>query len=124
MRQLASDRVEALSAGASPAGYVHPLAIKVMAEAGIDISGESSKSIEDFLEDPPDLIVSVCDSAVRRCPVFPGGGVERVHWPFDDPAGAEGSEEERLAVFRRASEAIRIRIVAELTRLVEPNAGP
>lgn len=94
-----------------------------MAESGIDISGQTSKSIDGFLENPPDLIVSVCDSAAQRCPVFPGVNVSRVHWPFDDPAHAEGNEEERLAVFRRVSETIRARIEAELVLLVEPTVG-
>jgi arsenate reductase len=108
LRQLGGDSVESLSAGAKPSGSVHPLAIEAMREIGIDISHQESKSINDFLPpsgNPPDLVISVCDSAARECPVFPGT-VERKHWPFDDPANATGSDEEKLLVFRRVREEI------------------
>ena len=112
LRSLGEERYESLSAGARPAGFVHPLAIEVMREAGIDISGHESKSIADFLPpegEPPDVIVSVCDRAASDCPVFPGR-VERIPMPFDDPAHAEGTEEEKLAVFRRVRDEIRTAI--------------
>jgi arsenate reductase len=108
LRQRGGDRYVALSAGADPSGYVHPLAIRVMDEIDIDISAHSSKSIREFLPPdgtPPDLIVSVCDSAAENCPVFPGD-VERLHLPFDDPAHATGSDEEKLVVFRRVRDEI------------------
>lgn len=109
LRFLAGDRYESLSAGAKPAGYVHPLAVEVMREVGIDISAQRSKSIADFLPpkgQPPDVIVSVCDKAASDCPVFPGQ-VERIAMPFDDPAHAQGSDEEILACFRRVRDEIR-----------------
>ena len=121
LRHLAGDRCEALSAGSQPAGFVHPLAVQVMREAGIDISRQKSKSIAGFLPpagEPPDLVVSVCDRAARECPVFPGT-VERMHLPFDDPAHAEGSDDERLPVFRRVRDEIR-RAIAERLMPVRP----
>lgn len=112
LRHLAGDRFEALSAGSKPAGYVHPQAIEVMQELGIDISGQTSKSIQQFLPpegEIPDLIISVCDGAANDCPVFPAK-VERLHWPFDDPAHATGTDAEIQAVFRRVRDEIRERI--------------
>jgi arsenate reductase len=117
LRHLASDRAESLSAGAVPTGYVHPMAVQVMQEAGIDISAQRSKSIEEFLDDPPDLIIAVCDNAAANCPVFPRH-VERINWPFDDPAHATGSDEERLAEFRRVRDEIRAKIEAEMGTLL------
>lgn len=116
LRHLASDRFESLSAGANPAGYVHPLAIEVMREAGVDISGQSSKHIREFLPPegiPPDLIISVCGNAEKECPLFPGT-VERWHWPFDDPYHAGGTDEQRLAEFRRVRDEIRTTIESGL----------
>ena len=112
LRHLAGDRYGSLSAGAKPAEFVHPLAIAAMREIGIDISGQTSKSITEFLPpegNPPDLIVSVCDSAAEQCPVFPGP-VERLHTAFDDPANANGTEEEIMAVFRRVRDEIKATI--------------
>jgi arsenate reductase len=109
LREFASDRFEALSAGSRPAGYVHAGAVQVMAELDIDIFDLRSKSINEFLPPegtPPDLIISVCSAAENDCPVFPGK-VERLHWPFDDPAHAEGTEEEKIACFRRVRDEIR-----------------
>jgi arsenate reductase (thioredoxin) len=109
LRQLAGDRFEALSAGAKPAGYVHPLAIRVMAEAGVDIAPHRSKSIAEFAGQPLDLLVTVCDNARESCPTF-AGAKRQVHWGFDDPAQASGTEAEKLAVFRRVRDEIRRRI--------------
>ena len=109
LRELAGDRFEALSAGSKPAGYVHEDSVKAMAELGIDISDLRSKSINEFLPPngtPPDLIISVCSGAEHDCPIFPGN-VERLHWPFDDPAHAEGTGEEKFACFRRVRDEIR-----------------
>ena len=108
LRQLAGDRFESLSAGAKPAGFVHPLAIEVMRDIGIDISGQASKSIDDFLPpegEPPDLIISVCDAAAEECPTFPGN-VKRLHWPFEDPPHGEETNAEKLIVFRRVRDEI------------------
>ena len=116
LRHLAGDQFESLSAGAKPAGYVHPLAVRVMQEAGINISSQQSKHINEFLPPigiPPDLIISVCDNAEKECPLFPGQ-VERWHWPFDDPYHASGSDEARLAEFRRVRDEIRARIESGL----------
>lgn len=106
LRATAGDLFEVHSAGSKPAGYVHPLAIRVMAEIGIDISGHRSKSMNEFLQTPIETVITVCGHADQACPVFPGQ-VNRHHWPFEDPAHATGSEEEQLAVFRRVLREIR-----------------
>jgi len=124
LRHLAADRFESLSAGAKPAGFVHPLAVEVMQELGIDISGQTSKSIHDFLPpngNPPDLIISVCSSAEKECPQFPGA-VERRHWPFDDPAHAAGRRDERLTVFRRVRDEIHTALIERLLNADEQPA--
>lgn len=97
-------RVE--SAGTKPAGYVHPLAIRVLAEIGIDISHHRSKHLDEFLAVEVETVITVCGNADQDCPVFPGQR-QRHHFPFDDPAKAEGSEDEQLAVFRRVRDEIR-----------------
>ena len=97
-------RVE--SAGSKPAGYVHPLAVRALAEIGIDISGHRSKHLDEFLADEVETVITVCGNADQACPVFPGQ-LNRHHWPFDDPAHASGSEEEQMAVFRRVRDEIR-----------------
>jgi arsenate reductase len=109
LRHLAGDRFESLSAGAKPTGYVHPLAIKVMAEAGVDISAHRSKSIDEFTGQPLDLLVTVCGNARESCPMY-AGAKRQVHWGFDDPAHATGTEAEKLAVFRRVRDKIHQRI--------------
>jgi arsenate reductase len=92
---------------------VRPEAIAVLAEIGIDISGQRSKSVDEFIGQPLDLVITVCDNAKEACPVFPGR-TRRLHWPFEDPAGAQGSEDERKAAFRRVRDQIRKRIQAFL----------
>ncbi len=106
LRHLGGDRYEALSAGTRPQG-VNPLAVRVMAEAGVDISGHWSKSADELLGEDLDLLVTVCGGAKESCPVFLGKVKERQHWPFDDPAEAQGPEEEVLHVFRRVRDEIR-----------------
>ncbi len=106
LRAVAGDLFEVHSAGSKPAGYVHPLAIRVMQEIGIDISSHRSKSMNEFLTTPVETVITVCGNADQACPVFPGQ-VNRHHWPFDDPAHATGTEEEKLAVFRRVRNEIR-----------------
>ena len=106
LRAAVDDRVRVASAGSNPAGFVHPLAIKVMAEIGIDISGHTSKHLNEFLDQPVQTVITVCGNADQACPIFPGQ-VNRYHWPFDDPAHATGSEQEQLAVFRRVRDEIR-----------------
>ena len=112
LRHLAGDRFEAHSAG-TEATHVRPLAIKAMEEVGVDISGQESKTLERYLEDPFDYVITVCDDANEACPFFPGAK-NRLHWSFRDPSRAEGSEEERLAVFRSVRDRIGERIEREL----------
>lgn len=106
LRAAAGDLLEVASAGSKPAGYVHPLAIQVMKEIGIDISGHRSKHLSEFLNRDVETVITVCGNADQACPIFPGQ-VNRHHWPFDDPAHAAGTEEEKLAVFRRVRNEIR-----------------
>jgi arsenate reductase len=94
------------SAGSKPAGYVHPLAIKAMAEIGIDISAHHSKHLNEFFDQSVETVITVCGNADQVCPMFPGQ-MNRHHFPFDDPAHAIGSENEQLAVFRRVRDEIR-----------------
>jgi len=106
LRSIAGDLLEVQSAGSKPAGYVHPLAIRVMREIDIDISSHRSKPLGEFLDRPIETVITVCGHADAACPIFPGQ-TNRHHWPFDDPAHATGSEEEQLAVFRRVRDEIR-----------------
>ena len=106
LRASAGDILNVQSAGSNPAGYVHPLAIKVMAEIGIDISQQSSKSMKEFLSAQVETVLTVCDNADRACPLFPGQ-MNRHHWPFPDPAQATGTDEQKLQVFRQVRDDIR-----------------
>lgn len=106
LRAAAGDSLRVASAGSKPAGYVHPLAVKVMQEIGIDISGHRSKHLSEFLDRQVDTVITVCGNADQACPMFPGQ-VNRYHWGFGDPAHATGTEEEQLAVFRRVRDEIR-----------------
>jgi arsenate reductase (thioredoxin) len=108
LRHMAADRFEVQSAG-TEATRVHPLAVRAMSELGIDLGGHTSKTLDRFLAERWDYVITVCDSANERCPVF-AGTAHRVHWSFDDPSAATGSEDERLNVFRR----IRDHISAQL----------
>jgi len=96
------------SAGTHPGG-VNPLTIRALSGIGIDWSGARSKSVIEYLDEPFDYVITVCDQAREACPVFPGGH-ESIHWGFDDPAAAQGTDDERLAVFRRVMSEIGIRI--------------
>lgn len=106
LRAAAGDILDVQSAGSKPAGYVHPLAIKVMHEAGIDISGHHSKHLSDFLDKKIDTVITVCGNADQACPMFPGQ-LNRHHWPFVDPAHAKGTDEEILKVFRDVRDEIK-----------------
>ncbi|AOS84207.1 protein tyrosine phosphatase [Chlorobaculum limnaeum] len=101
--------LEVFSAGTIPAGEVHPLAVQVMREAGIDISANRPKSVDEFLSRPFDYVVTVCDGANESCPMFSGEVKQRLHIGFDDPAGATGSSDEVLEVFRRVRDEIEAR---------------
>jgi arsenate reductase len=106
LRAAVGDKLRVASAGSKPAGYVHPLAIQVMKEIGIDISQHQSKHLNEFLSQPVETVITVCGNADQACPIFPGQ-VNRHHWGFDDPAQATGSDQEKLVVFRRVREEIR-----------------
>lgn len=108
LRALAPDRFDVASAG-TEATRVHPLAIRAMDELGIDLRGHRSKTVDRLLAEPWDYVITVCDSANERCPLFPGR-TTRLHWSFEDPSAATGSEDERLAVFRRVRDAIAARL--------------
>jgi arsenate reductase (thioredoxin) len=108
LREIGGGTVETFSAGTDPRG-VNPLTIRALASRGIDISRARSKSVTEFLGQPFDYVITVCDRARESCPVFPGGS-ETLHWGFDDPAEATGSEPERLAVFERVMGQIDARI--------------
>ncbi len=114
LRQLGSDRFEVFSAG-TEATFVRPLAIKAMAELGIDISKQQSKKLDRYLDEPFDDVITVCDTAAETCPIFPGAA-HRQHWSFEDPSKATGSEDEQLAVYRRVRDEIRSRIEQELLK--------
>ncbi|GAB4263753.1 MAG: arsenate reductase ArsC [Deferrisomatales bacterium] len=109
LRHLGGERFEVFSAGTEPQG-VNPRAVQVMAEAGVDISGHTSDPVQKYLDRDFDWVITVCGGARESCPVFLGRVRGRQHWPVDDPAGAEGSEEEVLAVFRRVRDEIRDRV--------------
>ena len=99
LRAASKGAFEVASAGSKPAGYVHPLAIRALAEIGIDISAHSSKHMNEFLRQPVETVITVCGNADQACPSFPGQ-MNRHHWGFDDPAKAFGTDEEKLKVFR------------------------
>lgn len=107
LRAAAGDLVDVFSAGSKPAGYVHPLSIKVLAELGIDISGHTSKHMNEFLNRPIATVITVCGNADQLCPTYPGQ-TNRHHWGFDDPAHAKGTEEEILNEFRRVRDEIKL----------------
>ena len=106
LRTAAKDRFRVASAGSKPAGFVHPFAIQVMKEIGIDISAHHSKHLNEFLHQPVATVITVCGNADQACPMFPGQ-MNRHHWGFDDPAHTVGTDEEKLAMFRRVRDEIR-----------------
>ncbi len=106
LRSSLQEKFRVASAGSKPTGYVHPLAIAVMAENGIDISQHHSKHLDEFLNQDVETVITVCGNADQACPMFPGQ-VNRHHWGFDDPAHATGTDKEMLAVFRRVRDEIR-----------------
>ena len=112
LRHEAGDRFEVFSAGTKPS-TVRPEAISVMNEIGIDISGHRSKSVDEFNGEQLDYVITVCDNAKESCPVFPGT-TKRLHWPFEDPATVQGSEDDRKAVFRKVRDQIHGRIMVFL----------
>ena len=112
--KLGAGEWESHSAGSKPSGYVHPLAVRAMKELDIDIAGHRSKSVDEYQGQPFDLVVTVCGNAKDSCPVFLSA--HKVdHWPFDDPADATGSEEEKMEMFRRVRDEISTTIRAFLS---------
>ena len=118
LRAMAGDRFEIASAG-TEATRVHLLAIRAMEEVGISLAGHTSKTLDRFLGQPWDYVITVCDSANERCPVFPAQ-TRRIHWSFNDPSGAMGTEEERLGIFRRIRDEILARLRAWLAAEGDP----
>lgn len=106
LKAAAGDILDVQSAGSKPAGHVHPMAIRVMKEVGIDISRNQSKHLDQFMSHGVETVITVCGNADQACPAFPGK-VNRHHWGFDDPAHAQGTEEEVLNVFRRVRDEIK-----------------
>ena len=106
LREVAGDVMNVQSAGSDPAGFVHPLAILTLAEIGIDISSHTSKHMNEFLSGNVETVITVCDNANQVCPAFPGQA-NRHHWPFPDPAKAEGAEKEIRKVFEQVRDDIR-----------------
>jgi arsenate reductase len=112
LRELGRGQFEVASAGTEQT-RVRPEAIAAMREIGIDISGQTSKTLDRFLGEDWGEVITVCDSANERCPIFPGARRRR-HWSIDDPSGVTGGQEARLIAFRRARDELRARIEAEL----------
>ena len=112
LRAFGGDRFDVASAGTEARG-VHPFAIQAMAEVGIDIGAHGSKTIDRYIAEPFDVVITVCDEAAEACPVFPNAA-ERRHWSFPDPSAVAGDDERRFAAFVEVRDAIRERIDAEL----------
>ncbi|MCM8784590.1 MAG: arsenate reductase ArsC [Candidatus Omnitrophica bacterium] len=109
LRHLANNKFEVFSAGINPT-QVNPLAIKVMSEIGIDISMQKSKSIMEFINRQFDYVITVCDNTKQTCPIFPGK-YQKIHWNLEDPAQAQGTEEEKLKVFRKIRDRLKKNIL-------------
>lgn len=109
LRHRAGDQFEVFSAGTEPKGSIHPLAVKVMAEIGVDLAGQYPKSLQPFVDEPWDFVITVCDRARESCPIFPRRE-EQIHWSFSDPAAATGDDEQRLQIFRQVRNEITRRI--------------
>lgn len=116
LRTLGGKRCEAFSAGVASTA-INPLAIKVMDEVGIDITGQVSQSADEFLDEEADYVITVCDNARTTCPVYPGE-YKKIHWLLSDPADATGTQEERLDVFRKTRDKIRKNVTQFLDSLV------
>ena len=114
LRGMAGDRFDVFSAG-TEATRVRPEAISVVAEIGVDIFDRDSETLERYLGEPLDLVITVCDDANEVCPIFPGAK-ERLHWSFPDPSTATGGYQERLRAFRKVRDEIRARIEGELAK--------
>ena len=113
LRHDGGDRFEVESAGVKPS-HVRSEAIEAMREVGIDISSHRSKSVDEFIDQHFEYIITVCDNAKESCPIFPGNAT-RIHWTFDDPAAVEGTDEQKLAEFRCVRDEIRKRVSTFIT---------
>jgi len=107
LRYAVGETAEIHSAGSDPTGQVHPMAIEALKEIGIDISHHTSKNMKEFLDKDIDVVITVCDNADKACPAFPGQ-LRRYHWPFPDPAKAQGTDEEVFQIFRQVRDQIRL----------------
>ena len=121
LRHHGGDRFQAFSAGTEP-GSVHPLAIRAMAEIGIDIGGQDSKSVDEFTGQAFDCVITVCDQAREACPVFPGAA-RQLHWSLEDPSRAGGSEKSRLESFTRVRDEIRTHIQQFISEQASEKSG-
>jgi len=115
LRELAGTQFEVFSAGSKPS-VVNQLAIQAMRERGIDISHHRSKHFNEYLNQPFDYVITVCDEAAETCPFFPGRA-QRIHWSFSDPAVVTGSDDERLQAFRQTRDGLEARLKTWLTEL-------
>jgi arsenate reductase len=118
LRRLGEGAIEVHSAGTHPS-RVNPLAIEAMNEIGIDISSHRSKSVDEFAQQHFDAVITVCDKAKESCPLFPGAP-ERIHWSCEDPAAAEGSHDEKLAVFRRVRDMMEEQVRGFVAKVRKP----
>ena len=123
LRNAASELIEVASAGSNPSGYVHPKAITVLDEIGIDISSHTSKHMNDFLDQDINTVITVCGNADQECPTYPGQ-FHRHHWGFEDPAHAEGSEDEVMEVFRKVRNEIKLVFEAYAAGIKAANLHP
>lgn len=123
LRNSAAELIEVASAGSNPSGYVHPKAITVLDEIGIDISSHTSKHMNDFLDQDVHTVITVCGNADQECPTYPGQ-FHRHHWGFEDPAHAEGSEDEIMEVFRKVRNEIKLVFEAYAAGIKAANQHP
>ncbi len=114
VRHYLNDLYDVESAGATPASHVNPTAIDVMKEIGIDISANTPKPTDKFMEEAFDMVITVCGNAKDNCPTFPGAPVHH-HWPFDDPYHSAGTHDQIIAQFRRVRDQIKDKFLAELS---------
>lgn len=117
LRTLAGEKVDVYSAGSKPS-FVNPLSIQVMGERGIDIHAQRSKHLNEYLSQPFDYVITVCDNAAETCPIFPGRA-ERIHWSFPDPAAMTGGDDNKLTAFRQTRDAIETRLKTWLAEFPE-----
>lgn len=120
LRKMAGERFDVLSAGTNPVG-VNPLAIEAMQEIGIDISKHRSKNVKEFLGQPIEYVITVCDRAKESCPIFPGT-YKFLSWSLDDPAALSGTKEEKLQAFRHIRDEISRNIERQFMAVAQPGA--